>query len=194
MSDPTLLEQKMAGCSEETGDIFDSQRNYSCLKMRMLKFQVQFRAVHQLQPAQKPYQERTAPDALQHCPESNQSQDHQLRVQPHCPIRVPKEHCSHTQWTLYSPPLLLKRLCSDLDLLCLGFSVLFYFSAKFMLNIYRIFPEHFSEHLCKHFIVTVHRFFFFSIVPVFSLKKKERCNVIMSHNRLCHVTQVSQSC
>ena len=26
MSDPTLLEQKMAGSSEETGDIFDSQR------------------------------------------------------------------------------------------------------------------------------------------------------------------------
>ena len=30
--------------------------------------------------------------------------------------RVPKEQCSHTQRTLYSPPWLLKGLCSDLDL------------------------------------------------------------------------------
>ena len=51
-----------------------------------------------------------------------------------------------------------------------------------MLNIYRIFPEHFSEHLCEHFIVTVHGFTF-SMVPVFL--KKERCNVIMS--RIGHV-------
>ena len=41
--DPVLLEQKMASCSEEkkeeTGDTFDSQKNRSCPKMQMLKFQ-----------------------------------------------------------------------------------------------------------------------------------------------------------
>ena len=68
------------------------------------------------------------------------------------------------------------------------FPFLPYFSAKFMLNIYRIFPEHFSE----HFIATVHCFTFFYSSSFFL--KKERCNVIMSRNRLCHVTQVSQSC
>ena len=57
------------------------------------------------------------------------------------------------------------------------FIFLFYFSAKFMLNIYRIFPEHFREHLCEHFIVTVH-------CSIFFFTKRERCNVIMSHNRL----------
>ena len=65
-----------------------------------------------------------------------------------------------------------------------------------MLNICRIFPEHFSEHLCEHFIVTFHCFtFFYSSSFCFKKKtKKARCNVIMSRNRLCHVTQVSQSC
>ena len=49
-----------------------------------------------------------------------------------------------------------------------------------MLNIYRIFPEHFTEHLCEHFIVTVHCFTFVSIVPVFSFKKRKGVT-------LCHV-------
>ena len=103
MSDPTLLEQKMAGCSEETGGIFDSQRNRSCLKMRMLKFQVQFWTVHQPQPAQKPYQEeRTAQDALQHCPESDQSQDHQLPVQPHW-LSAKRAIQSHAADALFAP-------------------------------------------------------------------------------------------
>ena len=51
--------------------------------MQMLKFQVQFWIVHQPKPAQKPYQEQTVQDTQQHYPEGNQSQDHQLPVQPH---------------------------------------------------------------------------------------------------------------
>ena len=41
MPDPMLLEQKMAGCSEETADIFESQENHLCLKMMMLQFRIQ---------------------------------------------------------------------------------------------------------------------------------------------------------
>ena len=76
--------------------------------------------------------------------------------------------CSHTQRTLYSPPWLLKRLCSDL-----GLSV-FFLCFYFFCSVYaeHFFPEHFSEHLCEHFIVTVHRFNFFFYSSSFSLKKE----------------------
>ena len=50
-----------------------------------------------------------------------------------------------------------------------------------MLNINRIFPEHFSEHLCEHSIVTVHCFTFFSIFPVFSLKKRRKGVTLLCH-------------
>ena len=63
-----------------------------------------------------------------------------------------------------------------------------------MLNIYRIFPEHFREHLCEHFIVTVHCSTFFSIVPFFSLKKRRKGVTLLCHKIACHVTQVSQCC
>ena len=57
-----LLEQKMAGCSEETADIFDSHENRLCPKMLMLKFQVQFWTVHQPKATQNRHQRRAAQD------------------------------------------------------------------------------------------------------------------------------------
>ena len=83
-----LLEQKMAGCSEETAGIFGSHKNRLCLKMLMLKFQVQFWTVHQpkatqnqQEPATSSNQQREA-QGTQH-PASKQTQDHKPSGQRH---------------------------------------------------------------------------------------------------------------
>ena len=106
-------------------------RNWICQKQenriyQKLKFQVQFWAVHQLQPAQKPYQERTVQDALQHRPESNQSQDHQLPLQPW--LSAKREMQSHTADALFASLATYRTsglLGSDLDILCLCFVLFF---------------------------------------------------------------------
>ena len=63
-----LLEQKMASCSKEITDIFDSHENRLCPKMLMLKLQVQ-------------HQQRAAEDTKH--PASKQTQGHKPPDQHH---------------------------------------------------------------------------------------------------------------
>ena len=46
----------------------------------------------------------------------------------------------------------------------------------------------------KSFLKKISLQLYFKGVNVHTVSKARRCNVIMSRNRLCHVTQVSQSC
>lgn len=90
MSDRMLLQLKIADCSAETADIFDSRKNSSWLMTLMLKFRVQLQIAHQLKSSQnhQQLQHRTAQENQHLCAVSKEAKDYQLSGQFHRPLSV----------------------------------------------------------------------------------------------------------
>ena len=90
MSDPMVLELKMAGYFEETADICHSRQNSSRLKMLILESQVQLQTLNQLKSTQshQQNQHRTAQETQRLWAVRKQAQDHQFSGQLHRQLSV----------------------------------------------------------------------------------------------------------
>ena len=171
----------MADCSEETGDNFDSERNQSdgCWNSKSNSEQSTNHSQHRNRIRRE--QCRTPNSTVQKVTRARTT------ICLSSPIGwVPKEQCSHTQRTLFSPAWRLKRLRLDIDLFLYIFFVWLFF---FLLTLCWTFIVYFLNisvnSYANIFIETVHRFIFFSIVPVF-LKKKQT-KIIKGVTSLCDV-------